>query len=301
MDKRTSILRTAMQLFSTKGSSNTSMQEIAEHCGMSKGSLYQHFKSKEELELSLYQYCFQMLHEQLLRVEGIPGLTARALLIQQIEVLLSFVLELREFLIMQIKDWVNHGKKNMEPQYVKDHNMALLNWAKEKLEDVYGPEIAPYSSDLTLLVHGMFGCYIRLLFDSRLDVSIKKMTEHLMFILDHQTESLLLKKPEPLFSSDTLTNWVQEGLSGVRNSRHPIQIVKQLKQQVKELGMSSDTKKDLLDSLHVLEQELIEPEPRRAILLGMARNCEDTSVPEVDELMKELHVALHPYVQPPSK
>ena len=44
------IIKTAMQLFAVKGSSSTSMQEIAELCGISKGSLYLVFKSKEELE-----------------------------------------------------------------------------------------------------------------------------------------------------------------------------------------------------------------------------------------------------------
>ncbi|MFD1903552.1 TetR/AcrR family transcriptional regulator [Paenibacillus rhizoplanae] len=63
MTRKEQIIKTAMQLFAVKGSSSTSMQEIAELCGISKGSLYLIFKSKEELERSIYIYCFRMIHD----------------------------------------------------------------------------------------------------------------------------------------------------------------------------------------------------------------------------------------------
>lgn len=73
-EKRKLILRTAMQLFAIKGVSATSMQEIADICGMSKGSLYLQFKSKEELEHSVFDYCYEMLQDHLLQVERQPEL-----------------------------------------------------------------------------------------------------------------------------------------------------------------------------------------------------------------------------------
>ena len=43
------ILEVATQLFLAKGYENTSMQDIVRALGMSKGAIYHHFKSKEEL------------------------------------------------------------------------------------------------------------------------------------------------------------------------------------------------------------------------------------------------------------
>lgn len=43
------IISTALQLFMEKGYEKTSMQDIANHLGMSKGGIYHHFKSKEEI------------------------------------------------------------------------------------------------------------------------------------------------------------------------------------------------------------------------------------------------------------
>lgn len=96
-NKKEQIIKTAMQLFAVKGSSSTSMQEIAELCGISKGSLYLVFKSKEELERSIYIYCFRMIRDPLQREELESRRSPREKLRNQVEILLNHVYELREF------------------------------------------------------------------------------------------------------------------------------------------------------------------------------------------------------------
>jgi len=56
---RTNILMAARGLFATKGYTATSIDEICTATGYSKGSLYYHFKSKEDLFLQLAKEAFQ--------------------------------------------------------------------------------------------------------------------------------------------------------------------------------------------------------------------------------------------------
>jgi AcrR family transcriptional regulator len=49
MDTKDKILQESLKLFSSKGYSGTSMNEIAETVGIKKPSLYFHFKSKTEI------------------------------------------------------------------------------------------------------------------------------------------------------------------------------------------------------------------------------------------------------------
>jgi AcrR family transcriptional regulator len=49
MTLREKIIRESLRLFSSKGFSSTSISEILEAAGASKGGLYNHFKTKEEL------------------------------------------------------------------------------------------------------------------------------------------------------------------------------------------------------------------------------------------------------------
>jgi AcrR family transcriptional regulator len=75
--RRTEILDTASQLFASSGL-RTSLQDIADACGIQPGSLYHHFESKEAIVLEL----LQRYHAELDRIASaalgqLPGLDPR--------------------------------------------------------------------------------------------------------------------------------------------------------------------------------------------------------------------------------
>jgi len=52
-ERRREIASTAMRLFSKKGFERTSVREIAEACGIAKGSIYDYFATKEDILIEL--------------------------------------------------------------------------------------------------------------------------------------------------------------------------------------------------------------------------------------------------------
>lgn len=68
-DTKQRIIDTAIELFTSKGYSNTSMNDIIDSINISKGSVYWHFPSKEAIYLSVvresFNQWFEMLDEQL--------------------------------------------------------------------------------------------------------------------------------------------------------------------------------------------------------------------------------------------
>ncbi len=56
---REQIIKDAIHLFKVHGYFDTTMSDIAQSCGLIKGSIYHHFKSKEELGLE----CLKYIHE----------------------------------------------------------------------------------------------------------------------------------------------------------------------------------------------------------------------------------------------
>lgn len=52
------ILTAASEVFAQKGYDAATMQDITEKCGLSKGAIYHHFKSKEEIMLALGERLF---------------------------------------------------------------------------------------------------------------------------------------------------------------------------------------------------------------------------------------------------
>lgn len=53
------ILDVSYRLFSTKGYENTSIQDVVDELGLSKGAIYYHFKSKEDILERLYDRLYQ--------------------------------------------------------------------------------------------------------------------------------------------------------------------------------------------------------------------------------------------------
>lgn len=61
------ILATASQLFVQKGYEKTSMQDIARTAGISKGAIYHHFQSKDEIILKVMQHLKELMVEEIAR------------------------------------------------------------------------------------------------------------------------------------------------------------------------------------------------------------------------------------------
>jgi len=67
IDRKNQILEAAFKVFIDKGYSKTTMDDIVENSGLSKGALYHYYKSKKDLFLSLIIF----FHTKLYRLVGL--------------------------------------------------------------------------------------------------------------------------------------------------------------------------------------------------------------------------------------
>src|SRR5499425_2632800 len=91
-DPRQEILRTAARLFQQQGYDGTSMNDVAAALKLSKGGLYHHFQSKDEILFEIMNHAMEITEERVLApVRGIadPEARLRALIRLHIEVVLS--------------------------------------------------------------------------------------------------------------------------------------------------------------------------------------------------------------------
>jgi AcrR family transcriptional regulator len=92
LDSRQEILRTAARLFQQRGYDATSMNDVAAALKLSKGGLYHHFQSKDEILFEIMNHAMEITQERVLNpVRGIadPEERLRALIRLHIEVVLS--------------------------------------------------------------------------------------------------------------------------------------------------------------------------------------------------------------------
>src|SRR5947208_4868550 len=92
LDSRQEILRTAARLFQQRGYHATSMNDVASALKLSKGGLYHHFQSKDEILFNLMDHAMDITQERVINgVRDIadPEERLRMLIRRHIEVVLS--------------------------------------------------------------------------------------------------------------------------------------------------------------------------------------------------------------------
>ncbi len=92
VDSRQEILRTAARLFQQRGYDATSMNDVAAALKLSKGGLYHHFQSKDEILFEIMNHAMELTQERVIapvRSIADPLERLRALIRLHIEVVLS--------------------------------------------------------------------------------------------------------------------------------------------------------------------------------------------------------------------
>ncbi len=65
-DRKSKILKAALDEFATKGYKKASTNSIVKNAGVSKGLLFHYYQNKKELYILLYQYAIDIISEELL-------------------------------------------------------------------------------------------------------------------------------------------------------------------------------------------------------------------------------------------
>ncbi len=83
-ERRAQILTAAIACFTQKGYHRTTMDDIVAACGLSKGSLYWHFKNKKDVLVSATKWYFDQLAGNLM-----PMLESRSSVMERLELMLT--------------------------------------------------------------------------------------------------------------------------------------------------------------------------------------------------------------------
>ncbi|MEJ6395526.1 TetR/AcrR family transcriptional regulator [Gymnodinialimonas sp. 2305UL16-5] len=93
LDRRTQIIETTTELFLDKGFSGTSMSAIATACGITKASLYHHFKGKDQLFSACVAYGYTAALEAMEEIVADDGISPKEKLSKAVKILYDITVE----------------------------------------------------------------------------------------------------------------------------------------------------------------------------------------------------------------
>ena len=266
-DKRLMILEQAMILFATKGYHSTSMQEVAEQAGVSKGGLYSYFSSKNELLIEIYRYYYQLLRDKMDQYENMQLSDPRERLQLQLNVYMKGLLSRKEFILMHLRENVNHSAELGD--FLTTLIVDTFEWYERTFLDIYGERITPYLTDLSIIFHGILEGYLKTLFMLEAPLSIEDITGFIISRMDDLAEGMIHRQESlPIPSPKTfLTDPVRRGDQSLKAQLHSYLL--QIEKMVGHSKLDNETRKDCLDSIEFLKEEAKQERPKKIVFQGL--------------------------------
>ncbi|MCA1031238.1 TetR/AcrR family transcriptional regulator [Bacillus timonensis] len=257
-EKRKMILEKAMKLYAIKGYHNTSMQEIANECGVAKGSLYNHFQSKEDLLLSIYKYFYETFSAKMESLTDDGVNSPKSLFAKQIAIQMDEFVKYRDFFQMNMREQTIQNNPQIK-SFMLSMRAQALKWYQSRLIDIYGEEAAPYALDCASILNGMMKEYIFFQIIDQKSFDVEKLSIYITHIIDDIMRGLHARK-EYFLTSDLLGS---DSVLDVQKDEETVEtLFLQLKERVKE-------NTDALSSVEALEKEIFSDCPREVVIKAL--------------------------------
>ncbi|HLR61584.1 MAG TPA: TetR/AcrR family transcriptional regulator [Lentibacillus sp.] len=153
------LLDAAVQLFQKSGFHATSVADITEACGISKGAFYKHFDSKESMILELLQRYYDEMFREADRLTEELSQSPLLALKRKIAVELEKSIEYRSFFLALVTEFPPYEKGPIS-EFLDRIQETHQKWHKQALMDAFGSKPEKYLDDLTLVLEGIIHSYL---------------------------------------------------------------------------------------------------------------------------------------------
>lgn len=187
-DRKRHVMLTAKELFMKNGFFATSVQDILNESGISKGTFYNYFSSKNECLIAILEKTEEetMWRRRNLLTE--ENKADKNILMKQIIVRLQINREQNLFPIFQA---IFQSNDSDLKSFLKEQNHQELIWFSYRLMDIYGMEVKPFVIDLSIMMHGMTQSFMHAwMMSTKEELDSERLVQFTMDKLDaivHQT------------------------------------------------------------------------------------------------------------------
>ncbi|SFB09198.1 MULTISPECIES: TetR/AcrR family transcriptional regulator [unclassified Bacillus (in: firmicutes)] len=256
MIKKQLIMEKALELFASKGIESTSIQQITEHCGISKGAFYLSFKSKDELVLALIDHFMMEITYDIDRV--VKEAEKEELLSQFYFVTFDTFHKHSDFAKVLIKEQAQSFNEEfiLKTRY---YDGLMEQIILSMIERLYGDEVKRIKYDLIYCIKGFMRIYSELFLFYNVDLDLNLLSKSLV-----EKTNLLARHTTIPFISEELIQMFNQPMNEEVTKE---QILETVDQKIEELEESIEK-----ESLILLSQQLNEPTLNRAIVKGLIEN-----------------------------
>ncbi|URN95628.1 MAG: TetR/AcrR family transcriptional regulator [Candidatus Pristimantibacillus lignocellulolyticus] len=178
MSKKELIIKHAVELFAEKGFESTSIQEITEKCGISKGAFYLSFKSKDELIISIIDHFMMGIINNIDQavISDLPNEHKLFLLYSS---MFQSLESHSKFALIFVKEQMLHVNEKLFAKfafYDQQFSTSLL----KLIDTIYGASVETIKYDLLLCIKGNLNVYSEFLITQKVPIDIASLAHSLV-------------------------------------------------------------------------------------------------------------------------
>ena len=283
LTRKQQVIRKAQQLFMERGFQATSIQDILDFSGISKGTFYNYFPSKNELIIEVFKSINAMMvrkQDELLIGKDPSDIEV---FIRQIELQVEIA---RANKLNALYEEVLHADDVDLKQFIRNGHLRVLRWYYRRFLDLFGKDKQPVLLDCAVMFSGILYQnlkYHAMAYDANADLHrvVRYSVERLVKLVEEVAASGV-----QLLQPDLLDRWLPEGAASERDKllrRKLCHTVSALKKKL--AGCEQLPYMELLD---FVQDELMNAKEPRKFLIDSALLSLRTGIGHAQDEMAEL-------------
>ena len=257
MVKKQLIMEKALELFAKQGFEATSVQQITEHCGISKGAFYLSFKSKDELIMALINQFMMQFTSDIDYV--VKNSNTDELLYDFYYTSYSFFLQHSDFAKVFIKEQIQSFNEEFIEK-IRYFDRLFDEIILSMIERLYGEDTQEIKYDIGYCIKSFMGMYSELFFYYNVQMDIPLLVQSLV-----EKTNLIAKHMTIPFISHEFYQAYKKQVNEVELTKKDI--LEMIDQKLEEMDMSIEK-----ESLILLKQEVSNPTLASVLVNGLLEN-----------------------------
>jgi len=289
-DRKSLIVAAARRVFARKGYRAASMREIAGEAGIAKGSIYLHFRSKDELALAVVADVYDRVRRRMAELEADEGLTPRERFVRQLEEQIAVGADNADWIR---RLWHEHGSGIHEalPGFVRRIRVETTEWLLRSIRNMYGEPAAPYACDIALMMQGALGEVIGFHLIGGKPIEPQRLSRYLAARMDDIAAGLAKGGERPLVRAEELDALMRRMADGSGPAAWQTAI-RNLRERLETVCPDGADRGELDEALGLLAAEAAKLLPNRVMMRAMLGHVRDLAPdalrPEIDELERDM-------------
>ncbi|MEM1248743.1 MAG: TetR family transcriptional regulator [Acidobacteriota bacterium] len=272
-DARTEILRAARELFLEQGFVQTTIQQLADHVGISKGAVYLHFRSKADVMTSLMRSLEEAVLERVQKIAASNELSPLERLREQLRLQFEEVREQRLLFEIYMKD----SGVAIDEELALFAQKSRVEW--QLLQEDFVRQAFPavderFVTDVAVCLSGALNEYYSYVFLEAAEVDPDAVADLLVVQAGALAEALAATSLAPVLDRGQLRG--KEEIDEALESAARARIDAALQQIEAQAGRLPDSDAaEIEETLEALRHGMAQETPSRVVLQGLLANLRD--------------------------